>query len=239
MALTPKQQAILNTLREGGPIEDTNGHAVRVLLNRAGTHGSTHALSAALKDLEKAGLIEREINVRRTYRIALTGQGPVDVVPALPTDTHKTPARPLRRSTAPALSVVAPTTSDPGIAEAVDSGGLDYQRLAEAVFAIAVRNLRDREDLGDARQWREKAEQAQQKVETLRGDLAAAKQRADAAEAKGAVMEQNIERLLAQVERSEKKGKGYNIREAMDPESRAVLNQLSRMMAAPGSSKAD
>lgn len=211
MSLSPKHEAIIEALREG-PVEDERGSAVRKLLERAKTHNTTQALSSALKDLEEQGLIEREVNVRRTYRIALVnGAEPAaEVAP---------------------FRVPAPTVDDSGVDSSEPS--VDYQRLAEAVFTIAVRNLRDREELGDAKQWMQRALKAEARVESLRDERDDARRKASSAEAQVAALEKNISTVMAQLDRAERQTRGgYKLREHLDEGSRAALESLMRSMPA-------
>lgn len=72
--MTPKprtkhQHRIVEIL-QAGPIEDSNGQATPILLAQTG-HRTTQALSGVLAQMEREGLIIREVYGRRTYRIAL------------------------------------------------------------------------------------------------------------------------------------------------------------------------
>lgn len=65
--------SIIDALAEA-PIVDPSGLATPKLMAITG-HDSTNALAKLLRRMETAGVIERDINGRRTTRIALTSKG--------------------------------------------------------------------------------------------------------------------------------------------------------------------
>lgn len=71
--ITPHRARILSILRQGD-IEDLSGYASPILREQTG-HRSHNALAAVLLQMENAGLLLRDMNGRRTYRIALTTKG--------------------------------------------------------------------------------------------------------------------------------------------------------------------
>lgn len=71
--ITPHRAKILTVLLAGA-IEDPSGYATPMLQEHTG-HRTSNALAAVLLQLEGAGLISRDMNGRRTYRIALTRDG--------------------------------------------------------------------------------------------------------------------------------------------------------------------
>lgn len=203
--MSPQWTTILRVLEKQGPIVDVDGGATRRLMDLAQTHGTTQALSGALKHMEEEGLIERDVNHKRTYRIALA---------------------PSTVETISGADSAAPEEPRPEPA-------VDYQQLAEAVFAIAVRNLRDREDLGDAKQWKPRAERAETRVESLRDELAATQKKLRNAEATITVAEKNQAIIMSQLDRAERNTRGgYKLREHLDEGSRVALEALMRSMPA-------
>lgn len=72
----PAQARVLNGLKElGGEINDPAGRATVVLANHVGqarNRSDLRLLAATLQRAEQAGLVERVVRGRRTYRIALT-----------------------------------------------------------------------------------------------------------------------------------------------------------------------
>jgi DNA-binding MarR family transcriptional regulator len=71
--ITPHRAKILTRLLAGA-IEDPSGFATPILQEHTG-HRTSNALAAVLLQLEGAGLVTRDMNGRRTYRIALTKEG--------------------------------------------------------------------------------------------------------------------------------------------------------------------
>lgn len=70
-ALTPQREAVLRALvAVGGFLYDEKGLVVSNLRQKLG-YENTQALSMLVKDLEKAGLVRREVVGRRTYHLEL------------------------------------------------------------------------------------------------------------------------------------------------------------------------
>lgn len=70
-ALTPQRVALLRILvAAGGTIDDGKGFVVSNLRQQIG-YDNTQALSMVINQLEKAGLIRREVVGRRTYHLEL------------------------------------------------------------------------------------------------------------------------------------------------------------------------
>lgn len=71
--ITPHRAKILSILRQGD-VEDPSGYASPILRKQTG-HSTHNALAAVLLEMEKVGLVLRDMNGRRTYRITLTPKG--------------------------------------------------------------------------------------------------------------------------------------------------------------------
>src|SRR4051794_12642390 len=64
-------QLILMTLATEGPVEDRFGLAGSELANRVGWEHGQGAFTAHVASMEQAGLIQREVRGRRTFRVSL------------------------------------------------------------------------------------------------------------------------------------------------------------------------
>jgi hypothetical protein len=127
-----------------GEVSDHTGRASTLLAATVGYPGSSVAFAQLLTGMERAGLIEREIRGKRTYRIipgpaapdappdAVSQHGPVDeaVPEAVP-------------QPAPADEVPepAPTPAAADVDWPVGPGGLDYDELARRLLVQVVRRL--------------------------------------------------------------------------------------------------
>lgn len=109
----------------GGEISDPKGMASTVLAAAIGYPGSSAAFAQLLSGMERAGLIEREIRGKRTYRIT-----------------------PAQSAVVPALSrAVSPRRGRSGavgggrLAAAEDAGDFDYDELARRLLLQVVQRL--------------------------------------------------------------------------------------------------
>jgi DNA-binding MarR family transcriptional regulator len=103
-AIPPASEALIHFLAEhGGVIADAQGRASTPIRDHFEHLGYTRGSAAwATTGAEKAGLVEREVNGKRCYRIALTAEGrkwvrahpepvPVDASPAIAADVALPP----------------------------------------------------------------------------------------------------------------------------------------------------
>jgi hypothetical protein len=125
-----------------GEVSDHTGKASTVLAATIGYPGSSVAFAQLLTGMERAGLIQREIRGKRTYRII---PGPAAWAGAeLPE-----PAAAVRErsggATAPRRAA-RPAAAEPDVAAGdldwpVGGGGLDYDELARRLLVQVVRRL--------------------------------------------------------------------------------------------------
>lgn len=80
---THQRRQVLEILARG-PIVDASGRAIEKLMAETG-HETTNALSKVLRQMDRHGLIRREVRGRRTFRIELADH------PAPPLTPHAAP----------------------------------------------------------------------------------------------------------------------------------------------------
>jgi hypothetical protein len=122
----------------GAEISDPKGMASTVLAAAIGYPGSSAAFAQLLSGMERAGLIEREIRGKRTYRIAATGvaRGPAGEVAQGPAGAARGPG-------AAGLGDRGVSAGRSGRGEMVEPGaaGFDYDELARRLLVQVVRRL--------------------------------------------------------------------------------------------------
>jgi hypothetical protein len=138
---------VVSRLRAAGEIADPDGLASSALAAAVGYPGSSVAFAQLLSGMERAGLIEREIRGRRTYRIRLAdrGRAPAEAPPAEAPPAEA--ARPAARAlpSAPAMRGAGPGTagnqSGRGPEPDALAAGIDYDELARRLLVQVVRRL--------------------------------------------------------------------------------------------------
>ena len=153
-----------------GEVSDHTGKASTMLAATVGYPGSSVAFAQLLTGMERAGLIQREIRGKRTYRII---PGPAAPPPGSLTQPAPVPgggARPAREQARPAAAAAQPVPADApaGTAQRADAataeaaetgaaagtgpavtgldlpagpGGVDYDELARRLLVQVVRRL--------------------------------------------------------------------------------------------------
>jgi hypothetical protein len=145
---------VISYLMKAGEITDPGGMASTELAGAVGYPGSSVAFAQLLSGMERAGLIEREIRGKRTYRIA--------AAPAAAADFAARRAAPAAGAAPPASPAPPPGAAGPGAAQAgpaagaqrggrsqapagplVPAGGaeLDYDELARRLLVQVVQRL--------------------------------------------------------------------------------------------------
>jgi hypothetical protein len=119
-AVRPRQR-VMSRLRDDGEIWDASGMASTILADAVGYEGSSAAFAQLLSGMERAGLIEREIRGKRTYRIRLAGSG----------------------DSPGGADVTAADVTAPGVPAGGVTAGFDYDELARRLLAEVVRRLAD------------------------------------------------------------------------------------------------
>jgi hypothetical protein len=213
---------VLGHLAAVGEVSDEGGKASILLAAAVGYPGSSVAFAQLLTGMERAGLIERDVRGKRTYRIA-PGRAAVASVSAAPAEDGApaavTPARPAAaRPANPPARRRDRRAADPGpgagLAALAGADGLDYDELARRLLIQVVQQLTnppgaDLEAVASLEQKLASAASRQRKLtaentrlrEQLREaqqSLAAAQERAGAeAERFGTAELRLLERLLA------------------------------------------
>lgn len=209
--ITPHRGKILTTLLAGA-IEDPSGHATPMLQEHTG-HRTTNALAAVLLQLENAGLIQRDMNGRRTYRIALTQEG-------------QRVARGLSNGSAPD----APPALDPAATAIVD-GAVDLDLLAGILLKKALIATQAQEDSAGSKEAVARAARAEARLATLEDELRELRDEAALLRAQVKTLEHNNTVLTNQMDKV-RKNPGTPIKELI---SRTELRNLDQLMRAlPG-----
>ena len=147
-----------------GEVSDHTGRASTLLAATVGYPGSSVAFAQLLTGMERAGLIEREIRGKRTYRIIPGPAAPPDVPPDAvsqhgPVDEVVPEAVPQPAPADEAVPEPAPTPAAADVDWPLGPGGLDYDELARRLLVQVVRRLAGPDssrvpgDPGPARSW--------------------------------------------------------------------------------------
>ena len=133
------REHILAYLVEVGELFDQNGMASTQLAAAVDYPGSSVAFAQLLSGMERAGLIDREVRGKRTYRISL-GRAQAMGLARL-----GRPGRPVSAGAAAGLigaAGVPGVVGAPGVAGVVDGAGeFDYDELARRLLVQVVRRL--------------------------------------------------------------------------------------------------
>ncbi len=139
-----------------GEVSDHTGKASTLLAATIGYPGSSVAFAQLLTGMERAGLIQREIRGKRTYRIIPGPAAPPPGKVSPPAPGPQTAAQPApvpeptaaraaprpgkrSRSPRPAPAAAGPAAGD--LDWPVEPGGLDYDELARRLLVQVVRRL--------------------------------------------------------------------------------------------------
>ncbi len=142
---------IVSRLRATGEITDPNGLASSALADAVGYPGSSVAFAQLLSGMERAGLIEREVRGRRTYRIRLADRGAAPAEDAGSEDAGSEDAGAGARALPPVPAASARHGAGAGApgneggvgpkADAHAAAGIDYDELARRLLVQVVRRL--------------------------------------------------------------------------------------------------
>jgi hypothetical protein len=214
----------------GGVLEDEKGYAGKQM---QADLGKGRALVQLLGDMEKDGMISREIRGRRTYMIKLV-------------DDWGLAARRLR----PVPSPTQQQPSDGDVLRNLSGADLDYDQLGAAMLREAARILASPASGKSDTQAQsvltgrlKRAEAALQKtneqMRELREAKRAAEERATEAERQARALESNIERLQREIDkpRRSKDSGGVSIAERLSAKERAELAALMRELPETATSK--
>jgi hypothetical protein len=127
---------VMSHLAAAGEIRDPGGMASAALARAVGYPGSSVAFAQLLSAMERSGLIEREIQGKRTYRIAARPGRPA-APRGLPSPQAAAPAAGAGRDRAGSRAEAA---GSGGLTAAAGSSvGFDYDELARSLLAQVLR----------------------------------------------------------------------------------------------------
>lgn len=218
--ITPHRAKVLSILlREGGSIDDASGQATPLLRAETG-HRHTNSLSGVLGQMEKAGLIQRDVNSRRTYRIALTKKGR-DLAEQL---ADEGAAERIESFTATAA---AAPERELGV---LANGTVDLDLLAGVLLKKALNATQVQDKSAEwterLRRSEERAERAVARVAQLEAELVGVRSRLAELEATNRTLEHNNTLLANQMDKV-RKSPGTPIKELI---SRTELKNLDSLM---------
>lgn len=130
---------IVSHLAAVGEVSDPNGLASAHLAEAVGYAGSSAAFAQLLSGMERAGLIDRQIRGKRTYRIGLAVGA---AVPAASMRPSRRARPPMARTPAQGAHLGTPgnvTAREPDSGAQAD--GLDYDALARRLLVQVVQRL--------------------------------------------------------------------------------------------------
>lgn len=194
---------------ENGPIEDPSGLATEKLREITG-HESTNALAKILRRMEQDGIIVRDINGRRTHRIALTREEQAK-----------------RRRPMAARTIVA-TEPEPAPAPSTNGdGGVDYDLLAAALLAKALKATQVQESAANVKELQARVERAEAARRIAEADAQAARAKVAELEAQVRTLEKNNQTLMAQMDKVRHAPQGTPVKDLI---SARELKDLDRLM---------
>lgn len=217
--VTPHRAKILSVLLQGD-IADPSGQATPMLREHTG-HRHTNSLSGVLGQMEQAGLIKRDVNGRRTYRIALTAKGRKLAEQLADEGAADRIENRFTATPAPADDVAA-----------VMNGAVDLDLLAGVLLKKAL--VATQAEDGSAtlkerlRRAEERAQRAAARVEELETELAEVRGRLAELDAINKTLAHNNTVLAGQMDKV-KKNPGTPIKELI---SRKELGELEKLMKA-------
>jgi DNA-binding MarR family transcriptional regulator len=220
--ITPHRAKVLSILlREGGAIEDASGQATPLLRVETG-HRHTNSLSGVLGQMEKAGLIQRDVNGRRTYRIALTKKGR-DLAEQLGDEGA---AERIEQRFAP-IEMPEPTLG------VLANGTVDLDLLAGVLLKKALNATQSSDKSAELherlRRSEERAERAVARVAALEAELVGVRSRLSELEAINKTLEHNNTLLANQMDKV-RKAPGTPIKELISKTELRNLDSLMRQL---------
>jgi hypothetical protein len=199
-----------------GDIIDPSGLATTRLVEVTG-HKSTNALAKILHRMEDAGVIERDISGRRTSRIGLTDAYRAEMsqngyagvpIQATPDESVHTSAAPVQ-----------------------DSSGIDYDLLAAALLAKALKAQEAQENSAAFKDALSRAQRAEARASIAEADASAARAKVAELEAMLRQMEKNIQVLSTAAEKPQRNGN--SVASLISPAEKRALRELEQMLRQP------
>jgi len=225
--LRSRAEVVQYLVEHGGVVEDDGGLVAGTMREEL---GKGRALTQLLADMEKDGMIRREIRGRRTFKIELLDDW--GLVGQAPRGRHLQ---------------IAPQSTDLRNLSAAD---LNYDKLAQALLTNVTKVLSGAQaHVGDTSAQRslasrlQKSEDALRKandqLKQLRAQVRVAEERAADAERRAQALERNIKQLQAELDkpRRSRDSGGVPIRERLSPSEQAMLASLMRELPETPESK--
>lgn len=211
--LTRERQAILDILKQHGPIEDPNGRATAALQRYTG-HEKQNSLSAVLKAMERVGLIKRHIEGRRTLRIELADSGVSEIEEALAPPSTPTPIETVEE---------VETEESPG--------RVDLDALAAILIRRAAQSLDAPSHLAQIKELTADLYHAQTKLETTQSELKLATEQRDVLADQLTAANKTIAALNDQIQRAQRKTRSTTaVRDLVDGETKEQLERLMKQL---------
>jgi len=201
---------IVNYLTQKGSVEDSGGKATAVLKQAIDYEGTDAGFTQVVAAMAKAGLIERQIKGKRTYRISL-GSGATNGKHA--------------------------ADSGVGSVEVTVDGSLDYDELAAVLLAKVARVAATPTDNGDPTAWaRRRLEQLEARNTALQRDVARANAETEAVIAERDALRDQLEAAQHNLElltdRLKEPARQHGrAAERLGPDEQTLLHQLRRRRA--------
>lgn len=208
--MTPHRARILAVLL-GGDIVDPSGHATPELMKHTG-HRTSNALAGVLLQLENAGLVARDMNGRRTYRISLTAKG-------------RKVAERLAQSETPDTY----RNEDTYIRGEVSVEGVDLDLLAGVLLKKALLATQAQEDSAGAKTAAARAQRAEAKAAALDAELREARTALAEVQAQVKTLEHNNKVLAGQMDKV-RKSPGTPVSELISKAEQRELEKLMRQL---------
>lgn len=209
----PRDQGVRNRiveyLTQKGAVEDSSGKATAVLKQAIGYEGTDAGFTQVVAAMAKAGLIDRQIKGKRTYRIK-AGSGAAN-----------------------GKHVSAKGAASTEVVE----GSLDYDELAAALLAKVTRVAAAPTDNGDSTAWaRRRLEQLEARNAALQRDVARANAETESVIAERDALRDQLEAAQHNLELltdrlKEPTRRDGRAAERLGPDEQTLLHQLRRRRA--------
>jgi hypothetical protein len=205
----PRDQSVRNRiveyLAQQGAVVDSSGKATSVLKKAIAYEGTDAGFTQVVAAMAKAGLLNRQIRGKRTYRISNNANGGV-------------------------RGAVAGAGSDTGSGH---EGPMDYDELAAALLAQVTRAAAAPTDTSESASWaRRRLEQLEARNAALQRDVARANAEAESVAAERDILQTQLEAaqhnlsLLTDRLQEPRRPQGGRAAERLGPDEQTLLNQL-------------
>jgi hypothetical protein len=205
----PRDQSVRNRiveyLSQQGAVADSSGKATSVLKKAIAYEGTDAGFTQVVAAMAKAGLLNRQIRGKRTYRISNNANGAV-------------------------RGAVAGARADTSFGH---EGPMDYDELAAALLAQVTRAAAAPTDTSESASWaRRRLEQLEARNAALQRDVARANAEAESVAAERDILQNQLEAaqhnlsLLTERLGEPRRPQGGRAAERLGPDEQTLLNQL-------------